>query len=323
MKHSFLASALVLSLFSTAGAARAEVKMSGSFVAKSACPATSSIRGAKNPGGVQLEPGKAYNVVAKNKDDATHYLIEAPGADPERRWVAIGCGDLAGYTKSTGAAASQVFVLAMSWEPEFCTAHKEKKECATETPQSFDATRLALHGLWPQPRGTEFCNVDPAVRHIAETTKDFSQLPAVTLSPPVKTDLDVEMPGTQSFLERHEWFRHGSCAVGATQDSYFATAAALASELNKSKVRDLFANNVGKPITFSQIKAAMEESFGQGAGDRVQLHCKGQHGDRTITEFFVTVAGKVGDQASLAQWIAAATPQPAQCGGGIVKAVAN
>ena len=62
-----------------ADAARADVKMSGTFVADGACPATQAIRGDKNPGNVSTQAGLSYELLAANKDAATHYLILGPG----------------------------------------------------------------------------------------------------------------------------------------------------------------------------------------------------------------------------------------------------
>jgi ribonuclease T2 len=285
---------------------------------------------------VTLAPGQSYNVLAKNKDDASHFLIEAPDATPNRRWVAATCGSLAGAGATGVGAASnaapsgggapstgqkQVFVFAVSWQPEFCVDHQDKKECETETPNGFDATHFTLHGLWPQPKGKQFCGVDARIKQIALHTHDFSQLPEVPLSPPVLANLTADMPGVQSHLERHEWFRHGTCATGASPDSYFATAVGLVDELNKSKVRELFANNIGAKIDFTQIKAAMVESFGAGAGDRVQMHCKDDEDGRMITEFYINVAGNVGDGAGLSQWLSAGQPQPVQCASGEVRPI--
>jgi ribonuclease T2 len=42
-----------------AGAARADVKMSGSFVADASCPATQAIKSGKNPGNLSTEAGKS------------------------------------------------------------------------------------------------------------------------------------------------------------------------------------------------------------------------------------------------------------------------
>ena len=86
--------ATVLAVVIACGSAQAEVKLSGSFVADRACPATQSIKTAKNPGNVATEAGKSYDLLAGNRDMPTHYLIEVPGAEPDRRWVKVGCGHL-------------------------------------------------------------------------------------------------------------------------------------------------------------------------------------------------------------------------------------
>ena len=84
MRTTFFAPAFLFSTLVAAGAARAEVQMSGSFVAKEACAATPSIHSSANPGDVSLEASRAYKLLAKNKDEASHYLIEVPGAEPAR-----------------------------------------------------------------------------------------------------------------------------------------------------------------------------------------------------------------------------------------------
>ena len=50
-------------------------------------------------------------------------------------------------------------ILSLSWEPAFCEGHANKRECASATPSGFDATHFTLHGLWPQPRRKQYCNV--------------------------------------------------------------------------------------------------------------------------------------------------------------------
>ena len=71
------ASLLLATALSTA---RAEVALSGSFTATQTCPAFQSFRKSSNPGDVQVEPNKTYEVIAKNKPDATHYRIIVEGA---------------------------------------------------------------------------------------------------------------------------------------------------------------------------------------------------------------------------------------------------
>lgn len=319
MRRRLIAATISLSAL-TVGGSKAEVSMTGSFTARQACPATPSIHSSDNPGGISLEANRSYKILAKNKDAATHYLLEVAGADPARRWVAVSCGDL-----STDAAAGQstggqqtFYVLAASWEPSFCATEPAKAECRIETPSSADASRLSLHGLWPDP---EYCNVPSDVVALDKQSR-FSDLPAVNLSAQVRDALSQVMPGAKSALERHEWVKHGTCAAGATPDAYFAAATALIAQLNASEVGALFANNVGAQITTGQIQKAMNDSFGAGAGDRIKVSCKGSHGNRMIMEFTIGLLGQVDEKSNLAQLIAAAPPiADSGCPSGLVKAV--
>ncbi len=256
--------------------------MTGSFTARQACPATPSIHSSDNPGGISLEVNHSYKALAKNKDAATHYLLEVPGANPLRRWVAVSCGDVSTAAAAAGqpSGGKQTFyVLSASWEPSFCATEPQKAECKIETPNGADARHLSLHGLWPDP--DEYCNVPSNVVAL-DKNKRFGDLPAVNLSTQVRDALDQVMPGTKSALERHEWVKHGTCAAGATPDAYFGAATALMAQLNASKVGTLFASNVGQQITTAQIQEAMNDSFGAGAGDRIKVSCKGSRGDRMI-----------------------------------------
>ncbi|WP_404927596.1 hypothetical protein [Mesorhizobium sp. ORM16] len=86
---------------SLTGAAHADVRMSGTFVADASCPATQAIKNGKNPGNVSTDAGQSYQLLAGNKDAPTHYLILVPGADPDRRWVKVSCGHLSGSSAAT------------------------------------------------------------------------------------------------------------------------------------------------------------------------------------------------------------------------------
>ena len=85
----------ILAIFAVAALttpARAQIAMSGRFVAEARCPALQSIRQKSNPGTISTEPGRSYVLLGRNSEAATHYYLQIPDANPERRWVAIGCG---------------------------------------------------------------------------------------------------------------------------------------------------------------------------------------------------------------------------------------
>ncbi len=298
--------------------------MSGTLVATQACPAYQSIRNQTNPGGVTIESGRSYKITGKNKPEATYYQILIDGASPAQRWVAVACGDVNGAavtpTGGGGAAPSggarATHVLAVGWEPAFCLQHADKTECANETGQSFDATHLSLHGLWPQPRGKAYCNVAQDIEG-ADRKHDWASLPEPELSEATKKRLSAVMPGFQSGLERHEWIVHGTC-FGATADSYFNRAADLAEQINASGVRELFAQNVGKSLSSDAIHAAFDQAFGAGAGARVTVSCQGQGPQRTIGELVISLAGDVAGSAPIGDLIHAAAPSQQGCPSGVV-----
>lgn len=322
------------------GQAAATIPLDGYFIANQSCPALSSIRKNKNPGNVQLEADKAYTVVGKNKSDASHYYLKIKGATPALRWVQVSCGtlltdcqksaavDVAGPVSTpttpvppvppepvpTPVAAAE-YVLAVSWQPAFCQSHQYKPECEEQTDDRYDATNFTLHGLWPQPRGNDYCGVSNADRRL-DQNKAWSQLPAISLSPGTRADLAVVMPGVASYLHRHEWTKHGTC-YGTPAENYFRHALALVDELNGSVVQDLFAGNIGQRITAAQIRDRFDQAFGAGMGNKVKVKCSGG----LVTELQLQLKGAATGSVSLVDMLSAANDTSVDCRGGTVDAV--
>jgi len=312
-----------------AAAAHAEVRMSGTFVADSSCPATQTIKTAKNPGNVSVATGQSYDLLAGNKTPPTHYWIRVPGAKPDFRWVAVTCGHLVGASVTPGAASGSRksrsasgkpdYVFAVGWEPSFCATRSEKAECKAETGQSFEASHLVLHGLWPQPYGNFYCKVSDADKR-TDRAGHWQDLPPVKLDASTRKALDEAMPGTQSELDRHEWLKHGTC-TGKSQQDYFAEEIALLDQVNASPVRALFADNAGKELTSEEIRAAFDKAFGQGTGERVRVSCitERRSGKRLISEVTLGLAGPIGPDSKLGDLMLAASPtRNAGCNKGIV-----
>jgi len=317
------------------GAAQADVPMSGKFTATQACPAYQSFRKSTNPGEVKIEQSKTYELLAKNKPDASHYRIVIQGAQPAERWVGISCGRVDGAERGereedNSAAPNRnatvrggaqgiraTHVLAMGWEPAFCAEHSGKSECRVLTSTSFAGTHLSLHGLWPQPRGTQYCNVEPDLRQ-ADHDHDWNDLPEPDMRADTLKRLSAVMPGVQSNLQRHEWIVHGTC-FGGNADGYFARAAGLAEALDASKVAKLFADNAGRNLSAEAIRAAFDDAFGSGAGARVTVSCNGRGESRMITELVIGLAGDVTGSARLGDLIHAAQAVPPGCPGGVVE----
>ncbi len=319
----------------------AQVKMQGQFVATKSCPALLSIKKGSNPGNVSVEASKTYQLLGKNKDQASHYWVEVPGANPPQRWVALDCGTVDGAQTSaaaTGGGAAvntpdgtvkpkpkphgpkdgvAFYVLALSWEPAFCSAMKDKAECKAETPVSYEASHFSLHGLWPQPRRNVFCGVDRATAALDDQHK-WEQLPEPQMSAETKAALDKVMPGTQSVLERHEWIKHGTCYAGGTAEQYFKDEIRLINDVNASPVQAFMAANIGKVIQTADLRAKFDEAFGKGSGERVRVSCSK---DGMISELTIGLKGDIPSGAKLTDLIAASEATDAGCPSGLVAAV--
>jgi ribonuclease T2 len=318
--------AVALIVFSLSISAQAQIALTGYFIARAECPAFQSIRKQTNPGNVTTQSDHAYNLIGKNNHAASHYLIEMD-AEPNRRWVAVSCGEHVVPVDESIVAdpdpdvpdpvdPAERYVLAVSWQPGFCETHRSKPECVSQTAERFDATHFALHGLWPQPINNIYCNV---ADNIVATDKNsrWQDLPELVLETQTRAELDRVMPGTQSFLQRHEWIKHGTCYNGEPTEKYFADSIALMDQLNATAIRDLFADNIGQEITATAIRDAFDDVFGAGAGARVKVSCQDDVNRRLITEITIGLAGDL-DELSMAEALFAAPQTSAGCPRGIV-----
>lgn len=287
----------------------------GVFVTADACPALQSIRNGTNPGEVMTAPGEAYRITEVNNLGApTHYRVVVPGASPPDRWVAIDCGSEGGEDVPLEAGPDR-YMLAASWQPGFCETQPDKVECLDQDESRFDASHFALHGLWPQPQGRQYC--EGASRRDIQNDRPatWRLLPEVALTAATRRELDKVMPGTASFLERHEWLVHGTC-YGEAMQSYFSESLALMAQLNASPLREFMARNIGRSVTPEQIRAAVDEAFGRGAGNRVSIECKTeQDGNRRVlTELQIALYGAVDETSDLGELIRNARPQGSNSG---------
>ena len=127
------------------------------------------------------------------------------------------------------------------------------------------------------------------------------------------------MPGTASFLERHEWIKHGTCFLGAGgADEYYDDTLRVVEAVNASPVAALLAAHVGGELATSDLRAAFDAAFGAGAGERVQVHCAGDRGRTLIQEVSVNLAGAIGPETPVAALILAADPVSPGCPRGVV-----
>lgn len=310
-----LAIFLVFSLALWSSPAFAFVPFEGQFAATDSCEAVVSIKKGTNPDNVKLSQGQTYQVVAKNKDNPTHYLVDIAGANPPQRWVASSCFDVADASATNPATpetsvkpvvtgfTGQDYLLALSWQPAFCEGKPDKAECQilALNPDRPEATNFVLHGLWPQPKSNIFCGVSEQDKAFDEgNQKDWSKLPAVEkqLSSATWEKLQAVMPGTLSNLHRHEWIKHGTCYQG-TPEEYFTEAIALTEAFNQSPVQKLVASHIGRLVAIKDIDQALS-SFGETTGDKVEVKCK----DSVLGEIWVNLAGDITLDTPVANLVA-------------------
>ena len=316
--------------------AYAYISLDGYFIADQNCPALVSIKKNTNPGDITLTPDMAYELLGQNKSQATHYQIKIKGITQTERWVKTSCGKVLSDCKTKqdtadsgggdegnnggdngnngGQSSAKEYLLAISWQPAFCQTHQSKNECESQTADRFDATHFSLHGLWPQPPNNIYCNVSNQDKNL-DKNKAWSQLPALGLSDGTMTALSQRMPGVASFLQRHEWIKHGTC-YSEHAEEYFVESLSLIDQLNDSAVRELFSSNIGNSITANEIRAKFDEAFGAGASNKVKIKCS----SGMIGELWINLKGEIEADTGLGELMHAAPNANGSCAGGKVDA---
>ena len=163
-----------------------------------------------------------------------------------------------------------LYLLALSWAPNFCCSneHKSKEQCKT-LDGSFAANHLTIHGLWPN-----YNDKQTAEHHQDGDRLNWPQFCApydtcekqgpVTCYPKTESipaDMNTYGPGFVTdhyFLANHEWPKHGSC-TGLGSRTYFSESikALLALPGDKGTPKVL-ADNIGKKVTANDLRVALE-----------------------------------------------------------------
>lgn len=92
-------------------------------------------------------------------------------------------------------------------------------------------------------------------------------------------------------------------------------------EVNESPVADIFLRNVGRRVSTANIRAAFDQAFGSGAGNRVRVTCKDVGDRRLITELTLSLKGDIPAGTSLSDLMLAAAPSDPGCPAGVVDPV--
>ena len=263
----------------------ASVPATGEFTSTKTCQAYQSIRRKTNPGGIRIEVGKSYPIMELNvSPGTTWYRLRIKNASPAERWVYFECGNV----KATGqgdtassperehsedqcqtAGLGNSYVFALSWQPAYCERHKNKPECGVTDPQSYQANNFTLHGLWPNK---ESCGINYGFcGKYKSGQRPFCRYDPVPMQNATREALARVMPGSShdSCLQRHEWYKHGTCQVEWDADVYYDTAIRLLKDFNESGISAFMTNNIGKTVTTRSFFEAVDTAFGEGSHRRM------------------------------------------------------
>lgn len=179
------------------------------------------------------------------------------------------------------------YVLALSWQSAFCEYRSKKPSCRSQKRTDFSASNFVLHGLWPNKKGRNghrygYCNVSKSIKW-KDKKRRWCKMPALNLSNSVRTNLNNFMPGTKSCLQRHEWYKHGTCS-GLSENDYYVVSNNLVNLFSKTAFNKLVANNVGNYVRRSKLLRAFDQEFGKGSRAYLGLRCKKVKGKNLLME---------------------------------------
>lgn len=160
------------------------------------------------------------------------------------------------------------YVFSLSWQPAFCATHQDKKECNSWKPGDFDTQNLVLHGLWPNKNNDKkhkygYCNVSSAIKR-QDNASTWCRMPDLHLAEDTIDILNTVMPGYQSCLQNHEWYKHGTC-TDMKPDEYFTTAARFVEGFAATRLGALISANVGENVLLDNLTTAAREDYGDRA----------------------------------------------------------
>lgn len=270
---------------------RASTTVTGSITATQACEAYVSKNKRTNPDHIKLVINQKYSIFEANKTYKPDWFrVRIDSGNPPERWVAKYCGvvdvQMGGGGNSGGGGSGSgsachtpglqdSYVLALSWQPAFCETHRDKPECRVDDKKSFQARNFTLHGLWPNKAscGTNYgyCG------EVRDKPAEFCDYPVLPLFTQTRNDLAAVMPSAAagSCLQRHEWFKHGTCQTERSIDEYYEEAVDLTRQFNESGVAYFISHNIGKTVTEAAFINKVDCALGADAHTRVQLKCQG------------------------------------------------
>ncbi|WP_353571651.1 hypothetical protein [Candidatus Albibeggiatoa sp. nov. BB20] len=196
------------------------------------------------------------------------------------------------------------YVLALSWLPAFCELHGRKPECRKQTAKDYSARNFSLHGLWPSRKarqGYSYCDME------SSTFKQYKnmawcRMPKLDLSKPTRNELKQSMPASvQGCLQRHEWYKHGTCTT-MSAEQYYQRSNDLLDMVNQSQFAQLVEQNIGKYVQRKDLLNAFSKEFGKESRNYFTLHCKKQGSVSLLSEIRLYLANPLNETQNLASY---------------------
>uniref|UniRef100_A0A7S1TQJ6 Uncharacterized protein n=2 Tax=Phaeomonas parva TaxID=124430 RepID=A0A7S1TQJ6_9STRA len=188
------------------------------------------------------------------------------------------------------AGAFEDWIFALEWQPQWIEGHCNDgggKLGANFFPDSYGATHLSLHGLWPnyiadQHDGKswpQFCagaDGNDYTQCKSSGGPDFCYPNAAALEAFNVTDRWMKYALEYSWTElaSHEWAKHGGC-TGWNQTYFFRVAEQTYSKLAEGPGFDFIADNVGKSVAHEDLVKAFSSGLdGKSPGFQCAKNCE-------------------------------------------------
>lgn len=263
----------------------ASTPVTGTLTATQTCDAYVSFNKSTNPDNTRLQVDQSYTVFEVNRPvNPKWYRIRVPGSQPAERWVAQQCGQFKemavvseredSQQQCQTAGLEDSYKLALSWQPAFCESKPEKPECQSSNSRAYQANNFTLHGLWPNRSA---CGINYGYcGTIPQPAGDFCDYPILDLDFNVRKELQTIMPSARagSCLQRHEWYKHGTCQNKWSIDAYHELAIDLTRQFNESGIGYFMSRNIGKQVSEAEFFKKVDCALGDNAHKRLHIKCK-------------------------------------------------